>query len=66
MILDGFHNRQGIALLPLKKTDKDVAITSGAQLPLKFSKIRRFISYVNPDEDFIKHISGDRGRNSVR
>ena len=62
MILDGFHNRQGIAVMPIKATDKDTIITSGFQLPQKFSKIRRFVAYVNPNNDFTRNITGDKGK----
>jgi len=62
MILDGYHNRQGIALIPIKTTDRDTIITAGFQLPQKFSKIRRFVAYFNPDDDFTCYITGDRGK----
>jgi len=66
MIIEGFSDclgeRGGIIFLPLKSTDHSQVLQRGSQLPKKYSGIKKFISFLNPQEDFTKNIGGDNGR----
>ena len=66
LIIESFtaciEEKGAIIFLPLKSMDHSQVLQRGSQLPKKYSGIRKFLSYLNQQDDFTKTIGGEYGR----
>lgn len=59
---DSFGELNSIYFLPLDRLDHSKVIQRGSQLPKEFRNIKKFVAYLNDNEDFTKNIGGEYGR----